>query len=246
MARSATRRLVFASSFSVYAWSDILGVLDENSPTEGAPSLYSRDGYTIMKVWQERVVRRLAEEHGWDLTVLRPGFIWGRGRAYVAGAGHQAGPVHLVFGPSGSLPLTHVENCADLFATTAEQDRAVGETFNIVDDYDPSRWHYLGEHLRRSSQSGVRVPVPYTLGLGATYIADWISNRAFGSKGRLPSILVPSRFEARFKRLRFSNRKAREVLEWIPPLNLEECMRRTYDRLERATGVAEARTGRSD
>lgn len=75
MARTKCRRIVFASSFAVYDWSRINGILDETSPLEPAPDIYARGGYSIAKSWQERVVRRFAAEHGWDLTVLRPGFI---------------------------------------------------------------------------------------------------------------------------------------------------------------------------
>ena len=32
------------------------------------------------------------------LTVLRPGFIWGRGNTYLACLGQKFGPLHLVFG----------------------------------------------------------------------------------------------------------------------------------------------------
>jgi UDP-glucose 4-epimerase len=229
MAGSATRRFILASSFSVYAWSDIWGSLDEASPVEQAPSLYSRDGYTIAKAWQERVARRLANEHQWVLTVLRPGFIWGRGNEYFAALGHKLGPVHLVFGPRTRLPLTHVDNCADLFATVAEDPRAAGETFNITDGDDIRIWEHLGEHLSRSREGGLRVPVPYRVALSATRLADWANRRTFQGKGRLPSILVPCRFQARFKPLRFSNRKAREVLGWHPPYDREECLRRTYE-----------------
>ena len=87
MARSATRRLVLASSFSVYGWSDVQGTLTEESPLEA--DLYRRDGYAIAKTWQERVVRRMSHEHDWDLTVLRPGFIWGRDHEYLAGLDRQ-------------------------------------------------------------------------------------------------------------------------------------------------------------
>ena len=43
------------------------------------------------KWWQERVTRRFAGQHGWDLTVLRPGFIWGRDHGYLAALGQQSG-----------------------------------------------------------------------------------------------------------------------------------------------------------
>ena len=64
--RTACRRVVLASSFSVYDWSRIAGTLDERSPIEPVPDLYQRDGYTIAKSWQERITRRFAEQHSWE------------------------------------------------------------------------------------------------------------------------------------------------------------------------------------
>ncbi len=87
MARTACRRIVLASSFSVYDWSNTRGTLDERSPIETPPDLYERDGYSIAKSWQERITRRFAQMHDWGLTVLRPGFIWGRDHAYLAALG---------------------------------------------------------------------------------------------------------------------------------------------------------------
>jgi 2-alkyl-3-oxoalkanoate reductase len=228
MARSATRRLVLASSFSVYDWSAARGALTEETPVEQGADLYARDGYAVAKAWQERVARLASRAHGWGLTVLRPGFIWGRGNEYLACLGQKVGPAHLVFGPRTRVPLTHVENCADLFATAAEHPRAVGETFNVVDGDDVRIWGYLGDHLRRSGSRAIRLPVPYTLAYAGVLLAHRASKWMFRGKGKLPGILVPCRFEARFKPLRFSNRKAREVLGWRPPLDYRECLRRTY------------------
>jgi UDP-glucose 4-epimerase len=229
MALSQTKRLVLASSFSVYDWSAIRGTLTEESPVESGADLYERDGYAVAKAWQEQIVRRAAAAHGWQLTVLRPGFIWGRGNAYLACLGQKLGPVHLVFGGSTRIPLTHVVNCADLFAAAAENPRAVGETINVVDDDEVRIWGYLGEYLKRSGAGGIRLPVPYSLAMAGVRMARWSSRRIFHGKGKLPSLLVPCRFEARFKPLRFSNRKARELLGWRPPLSFAECLRLTYE-----------------
>ena len=89
MARVGTRRLVLVSTLSVYDWSGRGGELTEDSPLER--HLERRDGYTITKTWQERLCRRYADAHGCDLTVLRPGFIWGSERAWVDGVGIRAG-----------------------------------------------------------------------------------------------------------------------------------------------------------
>jgi nucleoside-diphosphate-sugar epimerase len=228
MARSATRRLVLASSFSVYDWSAVRGTLTEESPLE-SDFLYRRDGYAIAKTWQERITRRMSREHGWDLTVLRPGFIWGRDHEYLAGIGQKVGQWHLVFGPSTRLPLTHVENCADCFAEAVENPRAVGETFNVVDGHDLSSWRYLGEYLRHGEARARRIPVPYAAALSAALLAEWVNRWFCEGRARLPGLMTPCRFRARFKPLSFSTRKLREVLGWHPPLDLAECLRRTYD-----------------
>ena len=227
MAGSTTRRLVLASSFSVYGWSKIRGTLTEESPLED--NLYERDGYAIAKTWQERTVRRVSQEHNWNLTVLRPGFIWGRENGCVAGLGQELGRWHLVIGPATRLPLTYVENCADCFAVAVENPRAAGATFNVVDGHDIRSWRYLGEYLRRTRTRGHRIPVPYGVALTAARLADWTNRHLCQGKARLPGLLVPCRFKARFKPVRVSTRKLEEVLGWKPPLELEQCLDRAFE-----------------
>ena len=229
MAKSGTKRLVLASSFSVYDWSEIEGELDEGSPIEPPQDLPERDGYAVAKVGQERVARRMAEEHGWALTVLRPGFLWGRGNAETAGLGQKVGPVQVVFGPSTRLPLSHVDNCAHAFARATEAPRAIGETFNVVDDEEgPTVREFLREYLGATGQKRFVVPIPYGPAFAGIRLAHGAARALLGGKKRLPGLLVPCRFEARFKPLRFTNRKLREVLGWAPPLDRPERARRTY------------------
>jgi 2-alkyl-3-oxoalkanoate reductase len=226
MATSACRRLVLCSSFSVYDYSSTRRTLDEGSPLHRVPDIYARDGYTISKWWQERVARRFAKEHGWDLTVLRPGFIWGRDHGYLAALGQQVGRHHLVIGPLTRIPMTHVENCANVFALAATDVRARGQTLNVVDGPGERIWSYLCDHLRLSGQSGWCLPLPHTLGIWAVRLA---AATVFRRATKVPGILIPRRFESRFKPLRFENRRLRETLAWTPPLDYQECLRRSYD-----------------
>lgn len=228
MARSKTRRIILASSFSVYDWSKVHGTLDEASPVLESPLLYERGGYAIAKVWQERVTRRLTEQHGWNLTVLRPGFIWGREYAYLSCLGQAIGRLHVTIGPWTRLPLSYVENCADLFARAVDHPRAAGETFNVVDGDDVRTWRYLGDYVRGTGARWLGLPVPYWLARGSVALGYRTSKWIFRGKGKLPSFLVPCCFEARFKPLRFSNLKVREILAWQPPLTYAECLERTY------------------
>jgi UDP-glucose 4-epimerase len=202
--------------------------MDEETPLSS--DIYEMGAYTVAKVWQERVVARMAQSHGWDLTLMRPGFIWGPEHAEIAGMGRHIGRVYLMFGPLTRLPLSHVVNCADCIVTATESPAAVGENFNVTDNDDIRVWRYVREFARQTGQPGIPIPVPYRMGLGVAQLASWASRLMFGKKGKLPSLLVPRRFEAQFKPLRFSNRKLVERLAWRPPLSFKECLRDTFGR----------------
>ena len=225
MAKSRCRRIVLASTFAVYDWSATKSVLDEDSPLETDSGLKLRGAYAKTKSQQERVTRRLASEFGWQLTVLRPGYIWGQGLSDIAACSTRVGPLHVLIGPATRLPLTYVENCADLFAKASSDPRAMGKTFNVVDGPGETIWTYVGDHLRLSGQGGIRVPVSYVLTSGAIKIAY---AAGLNRREKLPNLLVPRRFEARLKPLLFTNRRAHEDLAWQPPLTYADCMRLTY------------------
>lgn len=237
MTNSSCRRVVLCSSFSVYDYSSTHRVLDENSPLHGAPDVYARDGYTISKWWQERVIRRFAAKNGWDITVLRPGFIWGRDHGYLAALGQQFGRHHLVIGPLTRIPMTHVENCADVFALAATDPRARGQTLNVVDGPGQRIWYYLSDYIRGSGQPGWRVPVPYWMAIAAVRLA-FVT--VFRRATKVPSILIPRRLESRLKPLKFENRKLRETLSWTPPLDYRQCLARTYGPTEPVAGTLSA------
>jgi UDP-glucose 4-epimerase len=226
MVQSSVKRLVHVSSLVVYDWKRVENTMDEQTPL--ANEIYEMGAYAIAKVWQERVVSRYAAAHSWELTVMRPGFIWGPRHAAIAGMGRHFGPIYLLFGPLTRLPLAHVINCADCIVAAVESPGSVGENFNVVDGDDIRVWRYAREYAKRTKQHGLFVPLPYHLGLGIAKLASLTSRTLFGKRGKLPSLLIPRRFESQFKPIRFSNQKARKLLKWSPPLNFEECLKSTY------------------
>jgi UDP-glucose 4-epimerase len=227
MAKSSVKRLIHVSSMAVYDWARAGPVMDENTPLL-LRDVYDMGAYTIAKVWQERVIMKFALLHSWDLTIMRPGFIWGPQHAEIAGMGRQFGRAHFMFGPLTRLPLTHVVNCADCLVTAAENPAAIGEIFNVIDDDEIRVWRYVREYTRRTSRGGKLVPIPYRVGLGTAQLAALTSRALFGNRGKLPSLLTPRKFESQFKPLRFSNKKVREVLAWAAPSRFDQCLRLTY------------------
>lgn len=227
MAQSRVKRLVLISSLVVYDWSRAKRELTEETSLESR--LYDMGPYTIAKVWQERVVAQYASVHGWDLTIMRPGFLWGRGHAAIAGMGRHFGRIYLLFGPFTRLPLSHVINCADCIVTALECPAAIGETLNVIDDDQIRVWRYVREYAKGTQQPGFFVPIPYFVGLGLAQLASMASRLLFGKRGKLPSLLVPRRFEAQFKPIRFSTRKLRKTLAWRPLLSFRDCLASTYN-----------------
>jgi UDP-glucose 4-epimerase len=226
MAQSSVKRLVHVSSLVVYDWAQVKNIMDEESPL--VTDIYGMGGYTIAKVWQERVVFKYAKDHSWNLTIMRPGFIWGPQHTEIAGMGRRLGRAYLMFGPFTRLPLTHVINCADCLVAALESPATIGETFNVVDGDQIRVWRYVREYARRTGQGGFFVPLPYYLGFGVALLASLTSRVLFGKKGKLPSLLTPRRFESQFKPIRFSNRKLKEKLAWSPPLSFNQCLNSTY------------------
>ena len=226
MLDTGVKRLVLASTFSVYDWSGYHRSMTEESPLERR--LYERDGYAVAKTWQERIVQEHAGRNGWDLTVLRPGFIWGRGRQWVSGAGMIAGNRVFVNGPFRRLPLTHVANCADCFVAVTQSSAAVGQTFNVVDTDAVRAWRFARDYVHHDGHGLHRLAFPYLAGLGVAHCGSLVARCLFGRNYKLPGILLPIRYRARFKSSRFPNTKLRTLVGWAPPLDYAACLQATY------------------
>jgi nucleoside-diphosphate-sugar epimerase len=214
-------RFVLASSFSVYKLSALRrwSVLDETAPIEDCLRL--RDSYTITKTRQELLVREQCARQGVPLVVIRPGKIYGgdavglppqlglnlKGIAYLWMGGH-----HL-------LPLVHVSNCADAVCLAGLRDTAVGETLNLVDDELPTQKAFM--RLYRKCGGPIARPVR---------IPDWafalfvrmMERASRTTKGNVPPVLTRYNAANLWRPLRYSNRRAKDVLGWTPRIGWVE------------------------
>jgi nucleoside-diphosphate-sugar epimerase len=236
MAGGVARRFILASSLSVYDWLQSGAVLSEDSPLEQRPN--ERDAYSAAKIAQEEIVKAAVNDAGLKLTILRPGAIWGPGALDLPQIGQKMGPAQIIFASTRHLPLTYVENCADAFALALEHPAAFGQTFNVVDDSDVSAWNYWGDRMRLGHRAGVRVPVPYGLAIGTARVAHGTGRLLHLRK--IPSILVPCRFAARFRPVKVSGSKLREILHWTPPFSYQQALDRTYLRETKSVTRAQA------
>jgi len=219
MSQSETRRLIFSSSLSVYDYSKIQGKLNEDTPVD--TQMYSRDGYAITKIWQERVVRNFSKKHNWDLTVLRPGMVWGEKQEYPLVLSIPLKPFHFVIGPMKHPNLVHVKTCAKAIVQTVLNRQTIGKTFNIIDKEEINSWRFVGKFLKSTDTSGIRIPVPYFIAypiIKAVYtVSKWILTENL----KVPSIFIPCRFAARFKPFTCSHSESDPLFKDIETIDLQ-------------------------
>jgi len=230
MGEKEVKRLVAISTFSVYDYINIESeeTLDESSPL--VEDTASRDEYAQTKLLQEQLVRDFESKQGGLITVLRPGVIYGRDNLWTARLGAGLGESWwLRIGAQSQLPLSYVANCADAIVMAAEQGAAIGQTINIFDDNPPTQREYAKQLKKQVPNPPKFVPMNWMLMRSIGDLAWFVNKRLLGGKAKLPGVLIPSRLDARFKPLQYSNEKLKATLGWEPRYGLEEAIARSLD-----------------
>lgn len=228
MVKAQVHRLIAISTFSVFDYLNIPAgeTITEDSAIEQAP--LNRDEYAQTKLIQEEMYREFEREHSGQVTIIRPGMVYGRDNLWNACIGAQLTEnLWLKIGGQGTMPLTYVENCAEAIVLAAERDEAIAKTINIVDDDLPTQNTYAKELIARQDAPPRLIPINW----GAMRsVADgfWFINQQFLSgRARLPGIFVPAKLYARFKPFRYSNDRAKQILNWTPKYSLQTALDRS-------------------
>lgn len=226
MVEVGIRKLVAISTFSVY---DNLGMrtgrlLDETAPTVTAAK--HRDEYAQTKLIQERLYREFEQAQQAEVTILRPGMIYGRTCLWHALIGAELGGGWVKVGGRGQLPMIYVENCADAIAQAADAPTAVGKTLNLVDDHPPTVNAYT-RHVLASGHPAPKASISWWMIRSLSGFAWWINGTWLGGKAKLPGILVPAKVHGRFKPLRYTNANAKQALGWQPQYDLATAFARS-------------------
>jgi 2-alkyl-3-oxoalkanoate reductase len=222
MRATGVRRLVLVSSFAVYDQAALPsgGLLDEDAPLRDPAR--TNDPYGATKRLQEELVEEVAAAEGWSVVVARPGAVYGPGELWTGRLGSQArdGRIWLCVGDDAELPMTEVGNCADALAHLADhvagQDGPGLLRVNLVDDERPTQASYRAALLERVDAPDRVVVLPWRL----VHLVLWLLHaldRSLGSPLRLPRALQFEAAMARWKPLRFTNRRLRE-LGWTQPV----------------------------
>ena len=202
-AQVGVQRIVFISSIKVHG---------EATPSHQAFSETSpcapQDGYSVSKLETEQGLRSIAQASGLELTILRPPLVYGPG----VGANFAALAQAVARGmplPLGSLnnqrSLLAVDNLVDLIATCLTHPAAADQTFMASDGEDLSTTELVQRMALAMHRPIWLLPVP-----------DWMLLASASLLGR------QAMAQRLCGNLQIDSRKARTMLDWTPPVTVDE------------------------
>lgn len=203
-AAAGARRFVFLSSVKVNGEA---GSFRESDPT--APS----DAYGLSKREAESGLKQVAVESGMEVVIIRSPLVYG--------PGVQANFRALIRGVTLGIPLplgavdnrrslVALDNLVDMIVTCIDHPAAANETFFVSDGEDLSTSQLIRRLARAMGRPARLIPVPTPL---LTTTAALLGKRDVSQR------LLGS--------LQVDISKARELLGWVPPVSVDEALRRT-------------------
>jgi 2-alkyl-3-oxoalkanoate reductase len=223
------RRFVHFSSVAAYGF-DFPDRVDETYPVH-----VNGDVYTDTKVNSEAVVLAAHAAGEIEVTVIRPGDVWGPGSIWVvAPITEMRKPTGFPLPDSGNgiFSPVYIDNFVDGMVLVLSSDKSVGQVFNLSDGYGVRCADYFGR-LAEMSGGKVRtlpaaIAAPLAEGLGSVL-------RRFGQKSDLSAgaIHLLNRHGT------YSIEKIQKMLGHQPLVPLDEGMTRVEE-WARAQGLIHA------
>lgn len=223
MTDAGVRRLIGVSSFAVYDTGPLApgALLDENAPLRHGAR--TGDAYARAKREQER----LFAAYDGDVTILRPGLVYGPGKLWQFALGRALGQrLWLRIGPDAEeLPWIYRDNCADAIIAAASAPASIGACINLVDDERPGRAAFIARLNAFAALRRRVVPLPWAMLIGCARLAEAL-DRPLNGRLRRPGLLRPDILSERFKPLRYANARAKSLLNWQPTVGVDAALRR--------------------
>ena len=204
---AGVKRFVFISSVKVNGESTLSG----RAFTEVDPAK-PQDAYGQSKQEAEQGLRQLASDTGMEIVIIRPPLVFGPGvkanfaalmRAVQRGWPLPLGAVH------NQRSLVALDNLVDFIVTCITHPQAANQTFLVSDGQDLSTTDLVRGMARAAGVPALLLPVPvWALQAGAMLLGKSdVVQRLCGN-------------------LQVDISKARNLLGWVPPVSVEEGLRR--------------------
>lgn len=227
LAHDCLKRFVNISSFSVYSNRNKKHkrLLDESCPIDERPERRG-ESYVFAKVRQDELVIEYGKNNALPFVIVRPGVVYGPGKKAISGRiGIDTFGIFLHLGGSNTIPLTHVDNCAEAIVLAGLTPGIEGEVFNVVDDDLPSSRQFLRQYKKSIGQFR-SLYVPHFVSYGLCWLWEEFS---VWSHRELPPVFNRRRWHAFWKRTQYSNKLLKERLGWDAAVPIQEGLRRYFE-----------------
>lgn len=203
---SGVKRFIFVSSIGVN------GAQTLEKPFTSEDMAAPHSPYAVAKYEAETGLRTLATQKAWDIVIIRPPLVYGPGapgnfgslmRAVQRGWPLPLGAVH------NRRSLVALDNLVDFIVTCITHPQAANQTFLVCDGQDLSTTELVRGMALAAGGTARVLPVPvWALQAGASLLG----------KGDAVQRLCGN--------LQVDISKARSLLGWVPPVSVEEGLRR--------------------
>ena len=212
---AGVKRLIYTGTIASYDMSDPHKKITEATGFD--TNMEDRNLYARSKAECERRLMQLHKERGLPLVIARPGIVVGAGgplQHWGIGRWHGAGAVRIWGHGRNALPFVLIDDCADALVAMIDNDKALGESFNLVGDVQLSAREYF-DAIHEALGARIRV-VPGNL--HAFFASDAVKHvlkkYALRKKGLTRPSLADWKSRAHFSP--FVNDKPKAVLGWKP------------------------------
>jgi nucleoside-diphosphate-sugar epimerase len=227
---ASVQRFIHFSTTDVYGYPGGAAIDETHTPTR------FRNWYAQTKLTAEAEVRRAEKAHALDAIILRPATVYGPRSTEVIGEMARAirgGNMLLVDGGRAVAGLCYVDNLIDAAVLALRHDAAPGHAFNISDGLGVTWKEFTNGLAKGLGCSQVRWSVPYWMANGIGFALEH-GYRLLRNTTRLktPPLLSRQAVHVMGKNQDFSNRKARERLDWEPRIDYVTGLEATIEWLQ--------------
>jgi nucleoside-diphosphate-sugar epimerase len=211
-AAAGVKRFIFLSSIKVHGEATAPG-----SPLRPNDPCNPKDAYGLSKLEAETALRSLTQDTGMELVVIRPPLVYGPGvKANFAALMNwvrRGWPLPLA-AVHNQRSLVGIDNLVDLIVTCLTHGAAPGQVFLVSDGEDVSTTELLRRMASAMGHPARLFPVP----------CSWLTlAAAMAGKPGIAQRLLGS--------LQVDANGTCELLDWRPPLSLDEGLKRAAGRL---------------
>ena len=209
---------------------NVYGIKSFDRITEETPLRRSGEAHADAKIDGDELALEYADQHGLDITILRPGLIYGHGERHLPRMADaiQRGKFVFIGSRGNVVPLVSVSDMVQAMLLAAQSPRSEARVFNITDG-SPSTIGDLVGHLA----SLMNCPLPTRV---LPYFLPWLVCTVFDRLGRSgPINRTTLRFlgTSRFADIQY----ARDELGFQPKVGLRQGLEASMDWIGQASAV---------